>query len=117
MLSIDRGAESHDPRWPVIEAEIGLQLPGSYKALVERFGASSWRDFLHVLSPFDERLECGRLAAQALEADRTIAAGVPVALPAAPLSGAGGICCRGRCPTTATRCTSSPPGRRTIGRQ
>lgn len=55
LRDIHRGAKASDPRWPAVEAELGLGLPGSYKVLVERFGASSWRDFLHILSPFDER--------------------------------------------------------------
>ena len=72
LLSIPRGAEARDPRWPAIEADFGLQLPGSYKAMVEQFGASSWREFLHVLSPFDERLDLRRRGSSALEADRAL---------------------------------------------
>jgi hypothetical protein len=67
LLDIPRGADARDPRWAAVEAELGLRLPGSYKALVERFGASSWRDFLHVLSPFD-----GPLGGSVLEADRAV---------------------------------------------
>ena len=33
-----------------------MQLPGAYKRLINLFGASTWCDFLHVLSPFDFRL-------------------------------------------------------------
>jgi hypothetical protein len=68
LRDIHRGVAASDPRWPVVEAGLGLGLPGSYKVLVERFGASSWRDFLHVLSPHDER--SWRSATAALEADR-----------------------------------------------
>ena len=53
LLSITEGTESRDPRWPVVEAEMGLRFPQSYKALVEIFGASTWGGFLHVLSPFE----------------------------------------------------------------
>lgn len=68
LRDIYRGAKASDPRWPAVEAELGLGLPGDYKVLVERFGASSWRDFLHVLSPLDERSR--RRVATILEADR-----------------------------------------------
>jgi len=72
LLAIPRGAAARDPRWAAVEGELGLRLPGSYKALVERFGASSWLDFLHVLSPFDERLELRCRSEAALEADRAL---------------------------------------------
>ena len=72
LLAIPRGAEGGDPRWAAVEDELGLRLPGSYKALVERFGASSWRGFLHVLSPFDDRLDLRRRGGAALEADRAV---------------------------------------------
>jgi hypothetical protein len=81
LLTIPRGAETHDPRWAAIEGELGLRLPGSYKALVERFGASSWRDFLHVLSPFDQRLELRRRGGRALEADRAVRREFPAHYP------------------------------------
>ncbi len=68
LLGIYSGAKASDSRWPAVEAELGLGLPGSYKVLVERFGASSWQDFLHVLSPFDERR--WRRVAATLDADR-----------------------------------------------
>jgi len=72
LLRILRGAEARDPRWPAIEGELGLQLPGSYKALVEQFGASVWQDFLRVLSPFDEQRELRRVGGATLEADRAL---------------------------------------------
>ncbi|OWK36182.1 hypothetical protein FRUB_08745 [Fimbriiglobus ruber] len=49
-----------------------MRLPGSYKALVEQFGASSWQDFLHVLSPFDGRMELRQVGSTTLEADRAV---------------------------------------------
>lgn len=70
LRDIHRGAKASDPRWPTVEAELGLGLPGSYKVLVEQFGASSWLDFLHVLSPFDERR--WRRVRATLDADRTL---------------------------------------------
>jgi hypothetical protein len=70
LRDIHVGAKASDPRWSAVEAELGLSLPGSYKVLVERFGASSWREFLHVLSPFDER--GWRRVAATLEADRAL---------------------------------------------
>lgn len=67
---IHRDAMASDPRWPAVEARLGMALPGNYTVLVERSGASSWRDFLHVLSPLDER--SWRSATAAMEADRTL---------------------------------------------
>jgi hypothetical protein len=70
LRDIHWGAKASDPRWSAVEAELGLGLPGSYKVLIELFGASSWRNFLHVLSPFDERR--WRRVAATLEADRVL---------------------------------------------
>jgi hypothetical protein len=71
LLSIPRGgAEQSDARWRAAEEALGLKLPGSYKSLVDHFGASSWADFLHVLSPFDDRLNLQRRGQQELDADR-----------------------------------------------
>lgn len=70
LRDIHCGAKASDPLWPAVEAELGLSLPGSYKVLVEGFGASSWRNFLHVLSPFDG--QGWRCAAATLAADREL---------------------------------------------
>ena len=32
LLAIPRGAAARDHRWAAVEGELGLQLPGSYKA-------------------------------------------------------------------------------------
>jgi hypothetical protein len=72
LLTIRSGSQVHDGRWALVEEELGLTLPGSYKAMVDRFGAASWRDFLHVLSPFDETLELRRRGAGALDADQDL---------------------------------------------
>jgi hypothetical protein len=68
MLPPDAGLD--DARWRAVEQSLGLALPRTYKALVDRFGASSWGDFLHVLSPFDERLNLHHRGKQALDADK-----------------------------------------------
>lgn len=53
LVSIPRGgSEPFDGRWSQVEESLGIQLPGSYKSLIDKFGASTWADFLHVLSPF-----------------------------------------------------------------
>jgi hypothetical protein len=70
LRNIHSGAKASDTRWPTVETELGLVLPGSYKVMVERFGASSWQEFLHVLSPFVEWCRC-RVSAT-LEADREL---------------------------------------------
>jgi hypothetical protein len=64
------GAHKSDSRWLVVEHSLSLTLPGSYKKLVDIFGASSWGNFLHVLSPFDDRLDLKRRGNQILDADR-----------------------------------------------
>jgi hypothetical protein len=72
LLKIVRsGAAQCDPRWPAVEESINLKLPGSYKTLIDLFGASSWGNFLQVLSPFDDgRLNFQHWAKQVLDADR-----------------------------------------------
>ena len=55
LTALGRGAGEGGERWAAVEASLGLRLPASYKLMVDRFGALSWRDFLHVLSPFDAR--------------------------------------------------------------
>ena len=71
LLSIYRGgADESDERWVAVEEALGLRLPGNYKKLVDLFGASSWGEFLHVLSPFDERLNLQQVGGQKLDADR-----------------------------------------------
>jgi hypothetical protein len=71
LLAIPRGAADRgDSRWRDIETSLGLELPGSYKALIDQFGALSWGDFLHVLSPFDEPSSLQRVAERVLDADR-----------------------------------------------
>jgi hypothetical protein len=73
LLAIGPGAaDPCDPRWQAVEESLGLVLPGSYKALVDRFGASSWGDFLHILSPFDDRLNLQRRGRQVLDADKEL---------------------------------------------
>ncbi len=72
LLTIVRcGGAQTDARWPAVEGSIGLQLPGSYKTLIELFGASSWENFLHVPSPFDDgRLNLQNWGNQVLDGDR-----------------------------------------------
>jgi hypothetical protein len=72
LLTIFRGGSGDfDPRWQSVEKGVGLSLPGSYKTLVDFFGASSWCDFLHVLSPFVQgQLNLLDLGKQVLDADR-----------------------------------------------
>jgi hypothetical protein len=71
LLAIFRGgSDISDARWKTIEASLGLRLPGSYKKLIDLYGASRWRDFLQVLSPFDDAAGLVQIGMQELEADR-----------------------------------------------
>jgi len=71
LLSINRGgAELSDARWLKAEDALGIRLPGSYKALIDLYGASSWGNFLHILSPFDDDLNLERVGREILHADR-----------------------------------------------
>lgn len=71
LLTIHRrGLEQKDPRWDAVEEALGLRLPRSYKSLVDLFGASSWGDFLHIYSPFDDRLNLQTRSKVILDADR-----------------------------------------------
>lgn len=71
LLAIHRGgSDRSDTRWRPIEESLGLKLPGSYKSLVDLFGASSWGDFLHVLSPFDDGLNLQRIGKETLDGER-----------------------------------------------
>jgi hypothetical protein len=63
-------ADNSDVRWRAAEESLGLKLPGSYKSLIDAFGGSSWGDFLHVLSPFDEHLNLQHIGKEILDADR-----------------------------------------------
>jgi hypothetical protein len=82
LLSINRGgADQSDDRWRSVEESMGLQLPGSYKAMVDMFGASTWANFLHVLSPFDHRLNLQSIGNQILEADRETRESFPSSYP------------------------------------
>lgn len=90
LLSLPHGSvDRSEPRWHEVEHSLGLILPGSYKALVELFGASSWGEFLHVLSPFDERLNLERKGERILEADKETRRSFPshYPLPLYPESG------------------------------
>jgi hypothetical protein len=92
LLEIPRGGgDNCDSRWPSVERALGLQLPGNYKALVDLFGASSWNNFLHVLSPFDERFDFRRVAERVLDADRTSRASFPAHYPLPLYPEAGGL--------------------------
>jgi hypothetical protein len=71
LLGIHRG----DPpisgsRWSDVEKALGLQLPGSYKKLIDLFGASRWREFLQILSPFDDAVNLIKHGEFILSADR-----------------------------------------------
>ena len=72
LLGIYRSdrAANLNPVWSDVEQSLGLALPITYKMLVDLFGASSWGDFLYVLSPFDESLNLQRRGKQILDADR-----------------------------------------------
>ena len=70
-LRNDRPTPEHE-RWLLIERELRIGLPATYKNLIDEFGESSWDDFLHILSPFSENpylnlIEMGQMT---LEADR-----------------------------------------------
>jgi hypothetical protein len=64
------GADKSDARWLAVEQSLGVTLPGSYKKLIDTFGATSWGNFLHVLSPFGDNLNLQRIGKQILDADR-----------------------------------------------
>jgi hypothetical protein len=83
------GADLCDGRWQAVEQSLGLKLPGSYKKLIDAFGASSWRDFLHVLSPFDDRSNLRTLGEEILEVNRELRREFPwhYPLPLFPESG------------------------------
>jgi len=55
-----------------VEKSLGVTLPGSYKRLIDMFGASRWNNFLRILSPFDENpnLNLLKKGETVLEADR-----------------------------------------------
>ena len=71
LLSIHRGGSGVlNPDWFGVEQALKLELPRSYKTLVDKFGASSWGDFLYILSPFDESVNLRVQGKQILDADR-----------------------------------------------
>lgn len=70
-------AVDDDIRWQPVEESIGLKLPSAYKSLVNLFGGSSWGDFLHILTPFDDRLNLQRRAKSILDADRVLRSEFP----------------------------------------
>jgi hypothetical protein len=50
LLKIPRGdSPISDSRWSDVEKALGLQLPGSYKRLIDVFGPSRWSGFLQIL--------------------------------------------------------------------
>ena len=82
LAAISRGGSPpFDSRWPEVEETLGVQLPGSYKSLIDRFGASTWGDFLHVLSPFDEQSNLQRVGEQVIDADKMSRSSFPAHYP------------------------------------
>ena len=81
LLAIPRDGSVHDPRWQEVEESLSLRLPGCYKAMVDKFGASTWADFLHVLSPFDETLSLRRVGDRILQAERDSRSSFPAHYP------------------------------------
>ena len=92
LLTIHRGTSSQtDSRWIAIEESLGLRLPADYKVMVDLFGASSWDDFLHVLSPFDDGLNLQQRGQQILDADRESRLAFPSHYPIALYPESGGL--------------------------
>ena len=106
LLSIHAGgADKSDAHWRVVEQSLGLTLPGSYKTLVDFFGGSSWGDFLHVLSPFDDQLSLQRIGKEVLDADRVLRSQFHWHYPLALYPEPGGLL-PWRLPTMGTLCIS-----------
>ena len=40
--------------WEKIEAQLGLQLPPDYKALIDHYGTGSFADLIFVYNPFTQ---------------------------------------------------------------
>jgi hypothetical protein len=91
LLGLGGGVYVTDERWRAVEQSLGLELPKSYKQLVDLFGASVWADFLYVFSPFDERLNFERRGKQILEADRESRREFPEHYPIALFPEPGGL--------------------------
>ncbi|QDU61333.1 hypothetical protein Pan216_21880 [Planctomycetes bacterium Pan216] len=92
LLEIPRGGSPpFEGNWRSVEQPLGLALPGSYKTLVDRFGASTWADFLHVLSPFDEEYNLQDVGRQVIEADKVSRSKFPSHYPLPLFPEAGGL--------------------------
>ncbi len=92
LLTIHRGgSDKSDARWQEVEQLLGLTLPGSYKSLVDKFGASQWEKFLHVLSPFEDRSNLQRRGKEILDADRASRREFPWLYPLALFPEPGGL--------------------------
>jgi hypothetical protein len=74
LLALPREAP-RDPRWPEIEARIGLSYPIAFKHIAERFGDRCWNDFVSILSPLSADYNAQVQAI--LDAERTSRAGFP----------------------------------------
>ena len=92
LLLFSRGCRAYDPdRWIAVEQEFRLSFPGSYKAMVEAFGVSSWGDFLLLRSPFSREVNLQEFVARTLDADRTSRAAFPAYYPLPLYPEAGGL--------------------------
>jgi len=84
--------------WAEVEAALGTELPGDFKAFTERYGSGTVDDFLYLFNPFAAGQDGNLLA----EKDRVLAgyrqtrARFPERLPLPPFPDPGGVLPLGR---------------------
>ena len=84
--------------WAEVEAAIGTQLPGDFKAFTERYGSGTVDDFLYLFNPFASGQD-GNLVVEkdrVLAAYRQTRARFPDRLPLPPFPEEGGVLPLGR---------------------
>jgi hypothetical protein len=91
-LSCDRPNPEHE-RWSLVEMALRIELPATYKNMIDQFDDGSWGDFLHVLSPFSDNphLNLMKKGPVILAADRTSRETFPAYYPLPLYPEAGGL--------------------------
>jgi len=84
--------------WAEVEAALGTELPGDFKAFTERYGSGTVDDFLYLFNPFAAGQDGNLLAEKdrVLEGYRQTRARFPERLPLPPFPDPGGVLPLGR---------------------